>query len=327
MSFVKDTLTVQGVEIGTSTGFVKQARLRFFQENPRIYSVIMSGDANPSQEYIQERLLRLDHVKHLVQDIRKNGGLIDPLIVRAGDYVVLEGNSRLAAYRALAERDALRWGLVKCTLLPENIDERYVFALLGQYHIKGKKDWAPYEQAGFLYRRHKQHHVPISLLAQELGVSNQKIRRLIDTFEFMLDHDENRLNRWSYYEEYVRSRKIKKLRNEYAEFDDVVVKLVRSGKIARAVDVREKVPLLEAAKKRTVRKFLRGELDLEAAVDAALASGGTGHVYKKLHRFRMWLAQEETEKAVSSAQGPAKDKITYELKKIYRGSKKLGGGR
>ena len=49
----------------------------------------------------------MDHVKQLVQSIRANGGLTDPLIVQDGEFVVFEGNSRLAAYRLLARLDPL----------------------------------------------------------------------------------------------------------------------------------------------------------------------------------------------------------------------------
>jgi ParB-like nuclease domain len=108
-------------------------------------------------------------LKALIHDISDNGGLIDPLVVRDKDFVVLEGNSRLAAYRFLASKDPIKWAKAKCTILPADIDEKLVFALLGQYHVKGKKDWVPYEKAGFLYRRHKQQKVVLSTIAAELS--------------------------------------------------------------------------------------------------------------------------------------------------------------
>lgn len=54
---------------------------------------------------------------------KQNCGLIDSLIVRDGDFTVLEGNNRLAAYRLLCRTDAVTWGKVKCKLLPADIDE------------------------------------------------------------------------------------------------------------------------------------------------------------------------------------------------------------
>ena len=116
----------------------------------------------------------MDHVKVLIQEIQRDGGLTDPVVVRAGSLEVLEGNSRLAAYRALARIDPLKWDTMKCKLLPENLDESLIFALLGQYHIRGKKDWAPFEQAGFLYRRSTVHDIDAAQLAQEIGLSRRR---------------------------------------------------------------------------------------------------------------------------------------------------------
>src|SRR5262249_50674113 len=138
-----NTILIRGEEIPVTDKTLEQAKLRFYPENPRVYSVLHSDGEAPSQDEIQQRLLQMEHVKQLIQDIRLNGGLIEPLIVRDGTLEVLEGNSRLAAYRSLAKSDPVKWGYVKCTVLPHSIDESLVFALLGQFHIKGKKDWAP----------------------------------------------------------------------------------------------------------------------------------------------------------------------------------------
>ena len=75
----------------------KQHQLRFYPKNPRIYSMVWENDEEPTQKEIEETLGVMDHVKELIQSIKANGGLLDPLLVRDGDNVVLEGNSRLAA--------------------------------------------------------------------------------------------------------------------------------------------------------------------------------------------------------------------------------------
>src|ERR1700728_153760 len=159
------TMLIRGEEIPVVTKMMEQDQLRFFVDNPRVYSVLRSGGKDPSQEEIQERLQKLEHVKELREDIKANKGLLEPLIVKSGTLEVLEGNSRLAAYRALVAKEPLKWNLVKCTLLPADIDESLIFALLGRYHVNGKKNWAPYEQAGFLYRRFHKHSVPLQTLA------------------------------------------------------------------------------------------------------------------------------------------------------------------
>lgn len=92
-----------------------QQDLLFYLDNPRVYSVLHeNGHDNPTQTEIEEIMCSLDHVKSLKSQIMQNGGLIEPLIVvkRKDRYVVLEGNSRLAAYRILAKNDPLKWSSI-----------------------------------------------------------------------------------------------------------------------------------------------------------------------------------------------------------------------
>jgi hypothetical protein len=88
---------------------VQQSNLHFYTENHRVYAVLRDDGKVPTQEDICDRLLEMDHVKQLIQDIKMDGGLIEPLIVRDGTFEVLEGNSRLAAYRYLAKGDPIKW--------------------------------------------------------------------------------------------------------------------------------------------------------------------------------------------------------------------------
>jgi hypothetical protein len=91
------------VDIPVKTGWLDQSRLKFFVDNPRIYSIVRADGREPEQAEIYAKLRELEHVRVLKEDIRENGGLIDPIIVKDGSLEVLEGNSRLAAYRWLAE--------------------------------------------------------------------------------------------------------------------------------------------------------------------------------------------------------------------------------
>ena len=314
---VQDTLTIRNKEIPVTVRFLEQSKLRFFAENPRVYSVLrIGGGKEPNQEEIQEHLLEMDHVKSLIQDIRANGGLIDPIIVKAGTLEVLEGNSRLAAYRALAKVDPVKWGFIRCTVLPENIDDGLVFALLGQYHIKGKKDWAPFEQAGFLYRRCKKQKVDLKTLALEIGLTQAKVKHLIDTYETMLKNGEKDTARWSYYDEYLKSSKIRKAKETFPEFDGMIMEKIKSGDIPRAVDIREKLHVICSAKGKTLPKFVKGELDFDEAFDSAVAAGGDNDTYKKLERFRTWLARPEVSQELLSSKGQIRQKMAYEVEKL-----------
>ena len=100
-----------------------------------------------------------------------NQGLLEPIIVRNGDCVVLEGNSRLAAYRILKIEDPITWSKIDCKILSSDISEEFIFILLGNFHITGKKDWEPFETAGYLYRRKTSHNISLSQLESEVGLT------------------------------------------------------------------------------------------------------------------------------------------------------------
>jgi hypothetical protein len=310
-----NSILIRGEHIPVVTQFVAQSTLKFFAENPRIYSVVRPDGGEPNQTDIENKLLEMDHVKALIQDIKRDGGLTDPVVVKLGTLEVLEGNSRLAAYRALAKIDPIKWGLMKCRLLPEDIAPELIFALLGQYHIKGKKDWVPFEQAGFLYRRHKSHDIEPADLAREIGLTKRKVEHLISTYEFMIDHGEADTSRWSFYDEYLKSSQIKKARLKVPNFDNLIVEKIQSGEIARAVDIRDRLPVICAANK-PLQKLGSRLLDFEEAHEQAIESGADNTPFKKLSKFRNWLATPEVEVALSRTQGEARNKIEFELNKL-----------
>ena len=310
-----ETLLIRGVEVPVQATTLAQGDLRFFVENPRVYSILRVDGAEPSQEDIEHKLVEMDHVKALIQEIKRDGGLTDPVVVRAGKLEVLEGNSRLAAYRVLAKGDPIKWGHMKVKLLPEGLDEALIFALLGQYHIRGKKDWAPFEQAGFLYRRAKMHDVDPAQLAQEIGLSKSKVEHLVAVYQFMLDHNEAEPARWSYYDEYLKSAAIKKARLTQPGLDNLVVAKIKSGEISKAVEVRDQLPVICSSPK-ILQKFATQVYDFADAHESAVDSGADSAPYKKLAKFRQWLAKPEVEVALGKAQGETRKKIEFELVKL-----------
>ena len=294
---------------------LEQTTLRFYPENPRVYSVLHASGKPPSQEDIQSQLLELEHVKELIVSIRINKGLLEPLMVKDTTFEVLEGNSRLAAYRYLAKSDPVKWGMVKCTILPHDIDDSLVFALLGEFHIKGKKDWAPYEQAGFLYRRFTKHNADLKALAAEIGMSSQRVKHLVDVYQFMSDKNENDVSRWSYYDEYLRSTKIRRVREDHPELDDMIVNKIRSEEITRAMDLRDKLPVICSTPK-VLNKFLAQTQSFETAYESAVSQGGDSTHLKTVKRFREWVTRQETENHLQESEGKIRSSAIFELQKI-----------
>ena len=320
-TWIDDTLTLCGEEIPVQNGYLEVHDLSFYPENPRIYSAVQRPGTEPTQDEIFDRLRKLEHVKQLIQSIRANGGLTDPMLVRDGDFVVLEGNSRLAAYRVLARNDAVQWGRAKVRLLPSDISESLVFALLGEYHIIGRKDWAPHEQAGYLYRRNVVHGVSARSMAQEMGLSERRVNHLINTYRFMVDHDEISVGRWSYYDEYLKSNKARKARRLNPELDELVVKKIKSKEIPSAMDVRDKlVKLLDVEKvgAEPTKIFLSGDATFDRAVESALDRGVDNKWLRRLKRFRGELDIDEFLSDLDRMPTEQKRKCLFDLKKIQQ---------
>lgn len=310
------TLTLRGKEIAVRVGYASHNELIFYPENPRIYNVVGVASEAPSQDEIFGTLKDMEHVKQLVQSIKNNGGLHDPIIIRGN--IVLEGNSRLAAYRLLAEKDPVKWGRIKCKVLPDTIDDDLVFALLGEYHIVRKKDWPPYQQAGYVYRRNKTGGTPAKVIAKELTMSTKRVNQLIDTYEFMRIHNETDINRWSYYEEYLKIKNIKQIQKEYENIDSIFATKVQTGEIHKAADVRDKLKIIFAAKPKTINKFLSGEKNFYESCEAAQDQGHSDGSYKTLHKFRSWIVDSETEEELWGLPEEIQAKCVFEIKKIHK---------
>lgn len=315
-----DRLIIAGKTIQVRTEQINQADLKFYSENPRVYSVLNSSGMEPSQDEIEEYMCNLEHVKQLMISIKSNGGLIDPLIVRDGDLTVLEGNSRLAAYRLLCRKYGGKWGKVICTLLPSDIDDATIFALLGQYHIISRKDWDPYEQAHYLYRRNLQTELPIEYMAQELGLSKQKAEKMINVLKFMIQHNDLNKRHWSYYEEYLKNAQIKKFRQTNPDLDDEISNSIKADLIAEASHIRK---LGEIAKvgdkqsKKIIQKIADGKIDIYEGYNEIYETGKLEDVVKKLKNFRNFISDKSFDHQVTNSED-IKEKSLFEIKKIIK---------
>ena len=315
-----ETLIIGKQEYTVELRELNQADLQFYTENPRLYSVLNLMGGDPTQEEIGSYMCGLDHVKQLKVSIESNGGLIDPLVVRDGDFTVLEGNSRLAAYRLLCAVDPVKWGKVRCKILPTSISDFAIFTLLGQYHIIGRKDWEPFEQAHYLYRRHLQTKIPIAYMAQELGLSKQKAEKMIQVIEFMIEHDDLNKRHWSCYDEYLKNASIKKYRQTNSNIDDTIAEAVKTDAIREATDMR-KLGAIAAVGDKQSKKIMQqisdGSIDLYSGYENMLDSGKLDDVIKKLKAFKNVVSEQAFEKQVQSSDEIVKQ-ARFEIGKIIK---------
>jgi hypothetical protein len=311
------TITLRGKEIPVERRMISLETLKFYPENPRVYSLVREAGHEPDQEQIEQALQTMEHVKRLVQSIRANGGVTDPLFVRGTDLVVLEGNSRLAACRALAAKDPVKWGRVKCDVVSDDITDDEVFALLVQYHIIGRKDWDPYEQAGLFWRSFRDGQTPREIAAKvdDMGVSAKRVTHMIAVYEFMVQHKDTSPTRWSYYDEYLKSQAIKKAREANPKMDRKVVGEIKSGKIPRAVDIRRNLDKVAKAGGKVLTTYLKGDADLDTCTERAEVSGIDNALLQKLTRFNKVLAGLDKKQCQTMPANQQK-KCSFELSRI-----------
>lgn len=323
------TITIGKKDFQVREVVMNQQDLVFYIDNPRVYSVIReNGNENPSQHDIEVYMRSMEHVKELKLQIEQNGGLLEALLAvkRNDEYVVLEGNSRLAAYRILFESNPSKWGKVRVDLLPETITEDEIFTLIGSVHLNKKKDWTVFEQAAYVYRQKKIQKCPDKTLAKKVGLSAPTVKKYIQVYEFMVHADDTVQSHWNYYEQYVTNKDIQRYRDTYPEMDDLVVKQIKTGKIKMAKDIRDKLGKIakstDKTSNRIMRDYIAGSIDIDDAYTRFEATGKSGNNFRKIKDFRVLMTSTDFINSLK-AEANGNPSIPFELKKIKRELDKL----
>lgn len=317
---MEDYIDISGTRINVRIEELPVLELRFYEENPRVYTILRTNGGIPSQEEIEEHMLSMEHVKVLRQSIKKVG-LIDPLIVRDGDFVVLEGNSRLAAYRKLVKEDPVKWGKVKCKILPSDIEQSTILTILGQYHIVGRKDWSPFEQAGFLVRGLEATKVKIEEFAKSLGLSTTNAKKYIEVYGYMKVQNDLNPTRWSYYEEFLKNRAIKNVVKDNPELEEKVVEDIKTGKIHEASDIRKLGDIAKSkskAGKKALAQYREGKVSLEKAYESVKESGVLDEDLQRMRRFKEFINDPDLEDKFDDINDDIKKKINFEINAILK---------
>ena len=317
-----ETMRIAGKDIRVECRDMKQADLQFYAENPRIYSILSQLGPSPSQGDIERMMCDQSHVKELRNSIEANGGLIEPLIVRESDKSVLEGNSRLAAYRMLARKDPIKWGMVRCKILPSTTTDEQLFSLLGQFHIVGRKDWEPYEQASYLYRRHETTRIPVKTMAKELGIGEKDAQRYIDVIQFMKDKGDNTTSHWSTYYEYLKNRQISDARAKEPSLDTIIVSQITAGAITDAKDMRKLGEIAKLANngvseaQTVISEIAAGQQTIYNGYDIVKGLATVEEIVKKARQIKTLLASQRFHDGCLLATGSDKEAIALALKQI-----------
>jgi ParB-like nuclease domain len=168
---------------------VPVGQLRFDPENPRL-----GGAAKrKTQPQIQKYLEGPPHYAlNLIGSMVENGFLpYEPLVVRRAnkEFVVIEGNRRLAAVKAILDQTAFRYPpavTARLKRIPVLVfpdadypgDSEEVLRYLGVKHLFGFRDWPPVSKAMFLDKRVSSQK-DLAQVLRELNITRQEAARYL----------------------------------------------------------------------------------------------------------------------------------------------------
>lgn len=163
--------------------------------NPRIANYL---DIYSEEEITGEIMALLlgttaDACASLRESIKENGGIIHPIIVNKGadgEYVVIEGNTRLQIYRDFKKANVPgNWDLIKAIVYDDlKNDEMHSIRL--QAHLIGPREWDPYSKAKYLNYLANEEHMPMNMLISYCGGSSKasEIKHMIDAYQDMQEY-------------------------------------------------------------------------------------------------------------------------------------------
>jgi hypothetical protein len=258
-------ITVAGEKIKCRLENIDIHTLEYYSENPRVASILSSHPGETTQEFIQTELWKLDTTKDLFWDIKRNKGLLEEVIVKGNQ--VLEGNSRLCAYRYLCDRatspeEKRHWSYIRARVLPSNITSEQIFILLGTFHIRGKAKWRTYEQASYLHKMIDVFDRTPKEIGEMIGIKEGAVNNMIDSYRALNYGGIKDLEKFSFFMEYYKNRDLRHLRKENPRLTSDFTEWVKEDRIPRAEWVRDLPDILKDKKAR--KRFADGE-DFEEA--------------------------------------------------------------
>lgn len=177
-------------------------KIELDERNPRIAHTLEPIESGARQDFIALSLGQSspeDEDRHagttytaLKASIRQNLGVISPIIVSPrdnGTYLVIEGNTRVAIYRELAEENSPGdWSKIPAIVQP--LTEKAEHAIRLQAHLVGIRPWRPYAKAKYLHDLYVNQKLSITEILDFCGgiARKREIEQYIDAFRDMHAH-------------------------------------------------------------------------------------------------------------------------------------------
>src|ERR1051325_6806145 len=171
---------------------IKTADLTFDRANPRL--VGYGIQPTTSEEEVIKTLWVEMAVDEVAMSIAASGFWPhEPLIVvnEDGKWIVIEGNRRLAAVRALTNADlaadlgtrlganlseAVRTTLEELPVIKSTREESWQY--MGFRHVNGPARWGSYAKAEYVRKVRSEYNVPLAEIARTIGDRHRTVQRL-----------------------------------------------------------------------------------------------------------------------------------------------------
>ena len=337
-----DTTTpIKKRDVPYTMDVINTSELRFWDENPRVYAAVQGhpdfANASPQrkQAIIYQQMLKEESTARAKEGMERHGGLQEPLIVDLRGNIVVEGNSRLAAARKLAEKDENHWGALECKCY-NDITEEEKIALLNQMHIQGKVQWTPYAKAATYYRQwEKRHEDPQwtqTHIAEVNGVSQSHVSQQIKIIETMVVEGDNEPRKYSWYKVVVDN---KKLVNEFDRLPGLQERVMETVKKARTADnedtntraafkFRDELRAI-TAKPKILADYAKGKLNLDKAAERARMSS-TAQKLRKAREHLQAIEKEDVDNMEDSERNETRRIVKRVRQELDRVAEFLNGG-
>lgn len=182
-------LTIAGVPVDVTYETVPLTSLRLDPENPRIrLQITVAGRRKPSSSDELLELVRAQRgYEELQKQIRTEGGISDPLIVRH-DGRIVEGNTRFAVLSVLSKTPGgeKKWGTVPIVRLIASVPEKIIQLQMAGYHIAGKTQWRAAAQADQIYRLIEENNATVDEVATVTRMTPKKVQQYIDAYHYLI---------------------------------------------------------------------------------------------------------------------------------------------
>ncbi len=300
-------ITVLGRPISYEIRNVDIYTLEYYPANPRINYIISKFPPKEiNQDLIERELLKLEPTRERIKDLEENKGLIDEVYVLKNK--VVEGNTRLCAYRRLCKKypNDKRWKYIKARILQDDVTEIELFYILGIFHIKGKTEWDAYEKAAYINKMIGTLNKSSEEICKQLGIQKKSLEATLRAYNVMskkylssTKNDDNNskddLKKFSYFDAFFHQKELVDRLEKTPGFEDQFVEWVKEGRFKNAQSVRELNKIL--SNKKASKAFCESEPE-EAIAEAMhilyeQKPEKVDRFYKKIREFRDLIREAE----------------------------------